>query len=294
MNSLDATNVLPRGACDCHAHVFGPFAQFPLAPQQTYVPPEATAEDYIAVLKSMGFERGVLVQPSAHGLDNRAMLSALSQHAGSPHGISFRGVGVADSSITDSELESWHEKGVRALRFRHAPSTGGVTHFVNTVGLDQFLLLAPRMRELGWHAQLWTHASCWDDIEEDVLGTGLPIVIDHMARVDPVADIDTKPYQNLMQALKRGDVWVKMTAYRNTTDFPAMKDLDAVMEAFVDCNPDRLIWGSDWPHIHFSHAVDTGKLLEHFLGYVGDREHLKRMLVDNPARLYGFEAGSAG
>lgn len=282
-------NALPPGACDCHAHVFGPFDQFPLAPTRTYTPPQSTASDFFALLAQLGFQRGVLVQASAYGTDNRAMLAALKLGCESDQGVSLRGVAVTDRSVSDEDLIAWRAQGVRGLRFRHAPSSSGASHYHNTVGLDDFFALAPRMRELGLHAQLWTHASCWSDIEKAVLDTGVPLVIDHMARVDPERDIPTQAFQDLLHALKRGDIWVKMTAYRNTSRFPGMEDLTQAIARFVDCNPDKLLWGSDWPHINFPAQVDTRHLLAHFLRHLGGPDIVKRILVDNPASFYGFE-----
>ncbi|MVW79635.1 amidohydrolase family protein [Bordetella sp. 02P26C-1] len=284
-----ALSALPVGACDCHAHIFGPFEQYPLATTRTYTPQESTVHDFYALLTRLGLQRGVLVQASAYGTDNRAMLAALKHCSENNRVIELRGVVVTDRTVSDDELNAWWEQGVRGLRFRHAPPSSGASHYHNTVGLEDFYALAPRMREHGFHAQLWTHASCWNDIEKGVLDTGVPVVIDHMARVDPDRDLSTQPFRSLLDALKRGDIWVKMTAYRNTSRFPGMEDMAQAMAKFVDCNPDRLLWGSDWPHINFPSEVDTQSLLMHLLGHLGGADMVKRVLVDNPAAFYGFE-----
>jgi predicted TIM-barrel fold metal-dependent hydrolase len=140
---------LPAGACDTHAHVFGPAARFPYAADRSYTPPDAPLENYLAMLDTLGFARGVLVQGSAHGSDNSAMLDALARQPGR-----LRGVAVADADVPAAELRRWHGLGVRGLRFNHF-FRGGQLHYRGGVPLDAARVLAPVMQELGWHLQLW-------------------------------------------------------------------------------------------------------------------------------------------
>ena len=176
---------LPAGACDTHAHVFGPAARFPYAADRSYTPPDAPLEKYLAMLDTLGFARGVLVQGSAHGSDNSAMLDALARQPGR-----LRGVAVADADVPPTELRRWHALGVRGLRFNHF-FRGGQLHYRGGVPLDAARVLAPVMQELGWHLQLWIDVKDLPDTMPILQSLGLPVVIDHMGRSDASAGTGT-------------------------------------------------------------------------------------------------------
>src|SRR5882724_3795884 len=165
---------LPPLACDTHAHVFGPAPRFPYAEDRSYTPPNAPLEKYLAMLDTLGFARGALVQGSAHGRDNAAMLDALMRW---PQRL--RGVAVADANTPESELRRWHALGVRGLRFNHYFRDGQL-HYRGGVPLEAAHALAPVMRELGWHLQLWIDVKDLDDTVPTLTSLGLPVVIDHM------------------------------------------------------------------------------------------------------------------
>src|SRR6187399_2561916 len=176
---------LPPGACDTHAHVFGPADRFPYADDRSYTPPDAPLEKYLGMLDAIGFTRGVLVQGSAHGRDNSAMLDALAREA-----QRLRGVAVADETTPPDELRRWHALGVRGLRFNHF-FRGGQLHYRGGVPLDAARVLAPVMHELGWHLQLWIDVKDLPDTMPILQTIGLPVVIDHMGRSDASAGIGT-------------------------------------------------------------------------------------------------------
>lgn len=277
---------LPPNACDCHAHVFGPAARFPYAAERSYTPPDAPLAKYLAMLGTLGFTRGILVQGSAHGADNSAMLDALARH---PERL--RGVAVAGADIAPATLRQWHAGGVRGLRFNHF-FRGGQLHYRGGITLDAARVLAPIMRELGWHAQVWIDVKDLPDTVPILREFALPIVIDHMGRTDARAGTDTPGFQSLLRLVGEGGCWVKLSGphrlSQNAPDYPEARPFH---EALVAANPDRLVWGADWPHPRIEGTMpDAGHLLDLFQAWTPDPAIRRRILVDNPARLYDFAA----
>ena len=275
---------LPRDACDTHAHVFGPASRFPYAADRSYTPPDAPLEKYLRMLDTLGFDRGVLVQGSAHGRDNSAMLDALSQQP-----KRLRGVAVADADTSAAELRRWRDLGVRGLRFNHF-FRGGQLHYRGGVTLDAARMLAPLMRELGWHAQLWIDVKDLPDTIPALQALAVPIVIDHMGRTDARAGTGTPGFQSLLRLLGAGGCWVKLSgAHRASQNAPDYPEAQLLHEALVAANPERLVWGGDWPHPRMEGEMpDAGHLLDLFHKWTPDPENRRRILVDNPARLYDF------
>jgi predicted TIM-barrel fold metal-dependent hydrolase len=276
---------LPDKACDTHAHVFGPAERFPYAADRSYTPPDAPLAKYLAMLDTLGFARGVLVQGSAHGSDNAAMLDALERK---PERL--RGVAVADASVTSDTLRRWHAIGVRALRFNHF-FQGGQLHYRGGVPLTDARALAPVMKDLGWHLQLWIDVQ---DLPETVLllrDLDLPVMIDHMGRTPAAAGTGTPGFQALLRLLAAGGCWVKLSgAHRISRNGPDYPDAWPFHAALVAENPERLVWGGDWPHPRMeAHDIpDVGHLLDLFQQWTPDVAIRHRILVDNPVRLYGF------
>jgi predicted TIM-barrel fold metal-dependent hydrolase len=277
---------LPPKACDTHAHVFGPASQFAYADDRSYTPPDAPLAKYLAMLATLGFTRGVLVQGSAHGRDNAAMLDTLARE---PERL--RGVAVADAATPEKELRRWHTLGVRGLRFNHF-FRGGQLHYRGGVPLDDARALAPVMRELGWHLQLWIDVKDLDDTIPVLQALGLTVVIDHMGRTEASAGTSAPGFQRLLRLVADGGCWVKLSgAHRISRKTPDYPDARPFLEALVRANPDRLVWGGDWPHPRMDEAMpDAGHLLDLFQEWTPDAETRRRILVDNPARLYGFPA----
>jgi 2-pyrone-4,6-dicarboxylate lactonase len=268
----------PPGATDCHAHVFGPFDQFPLAEDRHYTPPELPRDRYLQALDRLGFARGVLVQAAAYGTDCRALMHALD-------GTRLRGVALITPDISDEQLIAMHRRGVRGARFSRPPphmSKG-------SVGLEALEELAPRLVRLGWHAQVWmpcdelvTHAH-W------LMRLGLPLVIDHMGMFDPCRGVADSAFQALLRLLGRGAIWLKLIAFRLSRRYPDYEDIEPFHRAIIAANPERLLWGSDWPHVHMHAGTpDTGHLVDLFDRWTADDALRRRILVDNPAVLYGF------
>jgi predicted TIM-barrel fold metal-dependent hydrolase len=275
---------LPPKACDTHAHVFGPADKFPYAAERSYTPPDAPLAMYLGMLDTLGFERGVLVQGSAHGRDNSAMLDAFARQ---PQRL--RGVTVADADIAPAELRRWHGLGVRGLRFNHF-FRGGQLHYRGGVTLDAAKVLAPILRDLGWHIQLWIDVKDLPDTIPTLKEIGLPVMIDHMGRTDARAGVGAPGFLSLLRLVGDGGCWVKLSgAHRvsdNAPDYPEAKPL---CQALVAANPEQLVWGGDWPHPRMETPMpDVGHLLDLFYEWVPDAGARQRILVDNPAKLYDF------
>ena len=277
---------LPGGACDTHAHVFGPASRFSYTSDRSYTPPDAPLEKYLAMLDTLGFARGALVQGSAHGRDNGAMLDALARH---PERL--RGVAVADANTPPAELRRWHALGVRGLRFNHFFRDGQL-YYGGGVGLDAARMLAPTMAELGWHIQLWIDVKDLTDTLPLMRQLGLPFVIDHMGRTEARLGTGDPGFQSLLRLLGEGGCWVKLSgAHRISEQAPDYPDARAFLQALVRTNPEQLVWGTDWPHPRMhSEMPDAGHLLDLFQEWTPDAQTRHRILVTNPARLYGFPA----
>ena len=274
----------PPNACDTHAHVFGPADHFPYAEDRSYTPPDAPLEKYLGMLDAVGFTRGVLVQGSAHGRDNSAMLDALRRQP-----KRLRGVAVADAGVSSADLRQWHELAVRGLRFNHFFRDGQL-HYRGGVPLAAARMLAPVMENLGWHLQLWIDVKDLPQAIPTLKSLGLPVVVDHMGRTDARADTGTEGFQSLLRAVGEGWCWAKLSgAHRlsqKASDYP---DARPFHEALVRANPERLVWGGDWPHSRVEGEMpDAGRLFELFQMWTPDPAAQHRILVTNPARLYGF------
>jgi predicted TIM-barrel fold metal-dependent hydrolase len=266
--------------------VFGPGDRFPYAEDRSYTPPDAPLAKYLAMLDTVGFARGVLVQGSAHGRDNSAMLDALAHE---PRRL--RGVAVAGAEVAASQLHRWHDLGVRGLRFNHF-FRGGQLHYRGGVPLEDASALAPILRALGWHIQLWIDIKDLPATLPALRALGLPFVIDHMGRSDASAGTNTEGFQCLLRLVGDGDCWVKLSgAHRISQRPPDYPDARAFHEALVEANPERLVWGGDWPHPRMEAEMpDVGHLFELFHAWTPDEATRRQILVTNPARLYDFEA----
>ena len=271
---------MPPGSCDCHAHVFGPQTRFPYLPGAAYIAPDASPEDYARMLRAIGCERGVLVQPSVYGTDNSAMLAALRSGV-----FAFRGVAVIDESISDSALADMHAAGVRGVRINLASATPGLT-------LAQAPHLADRLKTLGWHLQFFMNLRELTHAEEKLGKLDIDLVIDHFGRVRADDGIDAPEFQTMLRLMKRPNVWAKIMGQYFVSSSPDYEDVAPLARAVVAAAPDRVVWGSDWPH-PATHGLkmpmpNDGDLADLLLEWVPDEAQRKKVLVDNPARLYGF------
>jgi len=274
---------LPPGACDTHAHVFGPYERFALSAERSYTPPPSPFEDYLRMLDTAGMTRGVLVHPSAYGFDPGAMLDALAR---APRRL--RGIAVADRLIDDETLADLDARGVRGLRFTE--TGGGGTRYTGAVGLTEFDALAPRLRELGWHAVVWAPCARLAIELPRLLGAGIPVVLDHMGMLEVARGVGGADFQALLAHLRGGALWLKLSLPRVSQRFPDYDDLRPFHDALLHANPDRLLWGSDWPFLRLAESTPAvGQLIDLFDAWTDDEELRRKVFVDNPAALYGFD-----
>lgn len=275
---------LPAGACDCHAHVFGPYDRFPVLHPMHYVAPLAPAAAHRDMLERIGLTHGVLVQPGAYGEDPFPILDALAQGSGR-----LRGIAAASEQVPQADLDAWHAAGIRGLRFNDMAVPGGTGPFPGSVGTESLAAMAPGMRARGWHAEIWAGIDRHAANLPRYRASGLPIVLDHMAGLQIARGLDDPSFKAILDALREGWLWVKLVLCRCSQDFPDYADARPFHDALIAANPDRVIWGSDWPHLRLAErAPDIGHLLDLFAEWVPDAGLRRLILVDNPRKLYGF------
>lgn len=270
----------PPGATDCHAHIFGPFDRFPLAPERHYDPPAVQAQHYLGMLDTIGIARGVLVQPSAHGTDCGALLHALDSDRSR-----LRGVAVVQQDVTHDALRDMHVRGVRGARFSQLPGELN-KGFVDFAVLEK---VASKLGDIGWHGQLLAFCDSLLAWMPRLTALGIPLVIDHMGLFDAQRGSTDPQFRSLVRLLGSGRIWLKLTPYKLSKRYPDYADVEPFHRELLAANPERLLWGSDWPHVEMAqHEPETGRLLQLFDRWTGDEALRRRILVDNPATLYGF------
>jgi predicted TIM-barrel fold metal-dependent hydrolase len=268
---------LPAGACDCHAHVFGPQERFPYLPNAAYIPPDALPSDFAGMLTAIGCRRGVLVQPSVYGTDNRCMVAALTAGA-----FDFRGVAVIDETAADAELEALHRAGVRGVRINVASKTAGLS-------MAAAPRLAARIKPLGWHLQFFLRIVESPTFAEEIARLPVPCVIDHFAHVHAADGVGSPAFQTLLRLARLDHIWFKLIGpYRISTQGPLYPDVAPLAQALASAAPDRSVWGTDWPHPNTASMPNDGDLADALAAWLPDPAARQKILVDNPARLYGF------
>lgn len=264
-------------ACDCHAHVFGPAGRYPWAEGRVYTPLDASVQDYCAMLDGLGVGRAVLVQPSVYGVDNRAMLDAM---AVAP--IPMRGVAVLPPDVDDATLDDLHVRGVRGVRYNLVDTA----HSATALPLEALRRMGDRLARLGWHLELLLRVDRQPGLDRDLAGFPVPVVVGHLGLPGGAIRPDDPGFQALLRLLAAGAAWVKLSApYRLApgTDVPALA------RSLTQAAPDRVLWGSDWPHPNMAAPLPPDADMLHTLArWVPDAATRRRILIDNPARLYGF------
>jgi 2-pyrone-4,6-dicarboxylate lactonase len=270
---------MPSGATDCHAHIFGPQDRYPLLADTHFVPQQTPWESYSAMLCSIGCTRAVLVQPSVYGTDNSAIEHALQ----SSREIDLRGIAVVAPDVSDLELERLHMLGFRGIRINLAAQTRGL-------GLDDARSLAERIRALGWHLQFFVDFHKHPDIGDTLSELPVPIVIDHFGRIRTEHGIDSVGFRALRRFVERDNAWVKLSApYFISSSFPSYTDIAGFADALIASAPDRVLWGTDWPHASAREKMQAdADLVDLLAQWLPDDHARRRVLSDNPARLYGF------
>ena len=268
----------PAGACDCHAHIFGPQERYPLLPKTHFVPHVNPLPDYLRHLRNLGCERGVLVQPSVYGTDNALITEALQAKS-----FDLRAVAVVAADISDRDLEKLHAAGYRGIRINTASATPGLK-------LADAPKLAARIKPLGWHLQFYIDLRVTPQIEQELAALDIDIVIDHFARIATAEGLDAPAYQALLRLLRRDNCWAKlMGPYFISDAVPHYPDITPFARGMIAAAPERVVWGSDWPHPSAREKMpDDGDLADMLFEWAPDEAQRKKILVDNPRRLYGF------
>lgn len=271
---------LPRGAWDCHSHVFGAPDVYPLLAERRYDPPFAPGEAYLAMLDTVGFEHGVIVHPSAYGYDNGCTGDAIAL---APRRLS--GVCVVDPAIDDAGLEALHEAGFRSIRFT---VTGArARSFAGSLDFDDLDRLAPRMRALGWYVDVWATCDAIVAAASRLAACGMPVVFDHMGYFDVAAGVQDPLFRSYRALLRDGDFWIKTTPIRLVRGDPTSAAIRPFHEALLEAIPERALFGSDWPYLSLdANRPDTGRLVDLFDDWTGDDVLRQRIFVDNPERFF--------
>jgi D-galactarolactone isomerase len=268
---------LPPKACDCHMHVYGPAARFPYPPKRTADPPDATFEDYLTLRRLLGFERTVFVQPSAYGADNRCALDAIARLA-----PDARGIATIDPEASEEDLARLHDGGMRGTRFHQM--------VVGCLRLDVLESVAERTRPFGWHVQVQCEGDDLVDLEPRLRALPVDVVIDHMGRIPVEEGADRPAFKALMRLVDTGRCWVKLSSpyHVSREGPPAYEDCAARAGALIEAAPERMLYGTNWPHPSLTEKPDDVRLLDVLIAWAGDDATLRTILVDNPNALFGF------
>ncbi len=284
---------IPAGACDCHTHIFGDPERFPFFAGRVYTPEPASPEEMAALHKALHIERVVIVTPSVYGADNSATLFGIKAR-----GATARGVAVIDGKTSDSDLDAMNQAGIRGIRLNLA--TGGVRD--PAVGRARFQAAIDRVKHRNWHIQIYTDLAMISAIKELVAASPVPVVFDHFGGARAALGLAQPGFADMLELVRTGKAYVKISgAYRASSLAPDYADVVPLARALITANSDRIIWGTDWPHpdavtppgkkptdVTPLLQIDDGRLLNQLPVWTPDAAIRKKILVENPARLYGF------
>src|SRR5665213_1319448 len=284
---------VPAHACDCHTHIHGDPAKFPFYAGRVYTPELASPEEMAALHKALHIERVVIVTPSVYGPDNSATLFGMMAR-----GATARGVAVIDDKTPESDIDAMNKAGFRGIRLNLA--TGGVSD--PNVGRARFQAAVDRMKARGWHVQLFTSLAMISAIKDLVAASPVPAVFDHFGGAQAALGVEQPGFADLLDLVKSGKAYVKISgAYRASKLAPDYPDAAPLARALIAANPDRIIWGTDWPHpnsvapaggkptdVTPLFQIDDGRLFNQLPVWAPDAAIRKKILVDNPAQLYKF------
>jgi 2-pyrone-4,6-dicarboxylate lactonase len=283
----------PPGACDCHLHIFGPASRYPYAENRPYTPQDALPDDAIRMLASLGLERAVLVQASPYGTDNRRLLDALERFDGRARAVAA----VADG-VSPAELKQLDDAGVRGVRLNIGTSEKDRIEEIFLCMQRQ----AERIKGLKWHLELFINVHRFDPILGQIEHLPVELVFDHMGFISVSGENKFSGLKTLLHLLQTKRCWVKLSApYRLDEEPTRLASVKTLARALINANPNRVVWGSDWPHTapHGHQPVgseeplpfrriDTGRMLDHLFDWVPEKSLRDKILVDNPSQLYGF------
>jgi 2-pyrone-4,6-dicarboxylate lactonase len=277
---------LPAGAVDAHCHVFGPGAQFPYAPERKYTPCDASKEQLFALRDHLGFDKNVIVQATCHGSDNRALVDAL-KHSNNK----ARGVATVKRDVSDAELQDMHAAGVRGTRFNF------VKRLADFTPREVLLEIANRIAPLGWHVVVYFEAQDLPELYDFFTALPTTVVVDHMGRPDVSKPVDGPEFELFVKMMREHDnIWSKVSCPERLSlsgppalngEQNAYRDVVPFARRLVETFPDRVLWGTDWPHPNLKdHMPDDGLLVDYIPHIAPTAELQRKLLVDNPTRLY--------
>jgi predicted TIM-barrel fold metal-dependent hydrolase len=284
---------MPANACDCHTHIFGDPRQFPYWPGRAYTPEMALPEEMAALHRALHIDRVVVVTPSVYGTDNSATLFGMKAR-----GANARGVAVIDEKTRESDLDAMAKAGMRGIRLNLA-SASQTDH---AVALRQFLLAADRIKSWRWHIQIYATLALISGLKDAVRDSPIPVVFDHFGGAQAALGLQQPGFADLVELVRSGKAYVKLSgAYRCSKGPPDYADVAPLARALIVANPDRILWGTDWPHPNTTVSpggeptdvtplfqIDDGRLLNQLVVWAPHPAVRKKILVDNPAQLYGF------
>jgi predicted TIM-barrel fold metal-dependent hydrolase len=284
---------VPAGACDCHTHIHGDPEKFPFFSGRVYTPEPASPEEMSALHKALHIERVVIVTPSIYGTDNSATLFGMKAR-----GATARGVAVIDDKTPEGDLDAMGKAGIRGIRLNLA--TGGVSD--PAVGRPRFQAAVERVKNRGWHIQLFTSLAMISAIKDLVAASPVPVVFDHFGGAQAALGPEQPGFSDLLELVKSGKAYVKISgAYRASKLGPDYADAAPLARALIAANSDRIVWGTDWPHpdsvtppgkkpsdVTALFQIDDGRLLNQLPAWAPEPSTRKKILVDNPTQLYGF------
>jgi len=283
---------VPPGACDCHTHIFGDPRKFPFWSGRSYTPEPASPAEMSALHRALHIQRVVIVTPSIYGTDNSATLFGMKAR-----GATARGVAVIDDKTPDSDLDAMHRAGVRAIRI----NLGNAGPPDPAIARQNFQAALQRVQPRNWHIQMYTTLPVISGIKDVVLASPVPVVFDHFGGAAAALGVQQPGFADLLSLVKSGHAYVKISAVYRASSLADYSDVKPLAQALIAANVDRIVWGSDWPHpkpaaqasdplkvVTPGFQVDDGKILNLLPTWAPDAADRKKILVDNPARLYGF------
>jgi 2-pyrone-4,6-dicarboxylate lactonase len=269
---------LPSGACDAHVHVFGPHAVFPFAANRPFTPADAPKEKLFAMHSRMGIEHCVIVQSTCHGYDNRVVADAIAAKQGA-----YCGVALLPVTVSDSELKRLDAQGFCGVRFNF------MKHLGKGAGIGDAIALGERLAKLGWHLQLHFESSLIEELDPWLRRSAVPVIIDHMGRVDASLGLDQPDFRHLLDLMRDEKIWIKVSgSERLSRRPPPWEDAVPFARKLVAEFGDRTLWGTDWPHPNLAVVPDDGMLVDLLAEIAPSEAQRRALLVDNPRRFYRF------
>jgi len=282
---------LPRGACDCHCHIFGPEGAYPTVALDGYQPPVGPLDAYLAMADGLGFERRVFIQPITYGRDNSCILDAL-RVVGSE---TARGIGgIPDNEVADATLVEWHRLGLRGLRVNYTPYKPYEAGFADAV-LPDVTRAAALVRELGWVLDIMAPNWLTTELLPHLDRLRVPFTLGHFGKFPVRNGVEHPNFQTLLGTVRNGEggCYVKIAAAYQVSDAPQFEDVEPLARALYEAAPARVIWGTDWPHIRHEQRGNARELLNLFVEWFPDADDQSQILAENPAELFGFSNAAA-